>query len=157
MAAAPEITIRALRTDDRDAWFRLWQGYLSFYEKSLDPNISEATWQKLLAGKDVFGLVAADGTGKVIGIVNCVVHANTWSMQPVCYLEDLFVDSDVRGQGAGRALIDAVIARARMSGWLRVYWQTKASNAAARRLYDQVTPVTDWVRYDVATAATTTD
>lgn len=152
MAAAPKITVRSLQPNDRNAWFRLWQGYLDFYEKALDPKISDATWQRLLAGKDIFGLVAADVNGSIIGIVNCVVHANTWSMQPICYLEDLFVDPDVRGQGAGRALIDAVIERTRTSGWLRVYWQTKANSANARRLYDQLAPVTDWVRYDVATA-----
>ena len=150
-------TCRPVSSADKDAWFRLWQGYLDFYEKTLDPKVSDATWQKLLAGDEVFGLVAVDANGKVIGIVNCVVHANTWSMQPVCYLEDLFVDPDARGQGAGRALIDAVIARARTAGWLRVYWQTKSGNGVARRLYDQVTPVTDWVRYDVPTAATTSD
>jgi RimJ/RimL family protein N-acetyltransferase len=35
-------------------------------------------------------------------------------------------------------LIEAVYARAREQGLQRVYWQTHESNAAARRLYDQV-------------------
>ncbi len=146
------VHIRSLSSNDKDAWFRLWRGYLDFYEKTLDPAVSEATWYKLLAVDDIFGLVAADANGKIIGIVNCVVHANTWSTQPVCYLEDLFVDPAARGQGAGRALIEAIIARARAEGWLRVYWQTKQSNTKAQHLYDQVAQKTDWVRYDVATA-----
>ena len=141
--------IRPVAAGDRDDWFRLWQGYLDFYEKTLPLEVSEATWQKLLAGGEVFGLVAENDSG-IIGIVNCVVHANTWTTRPVCYLEDLFVDPQARGQGAGRALIDAVVAHARAEGWLRVYWQTKADNKTAQRLYDRVAQRTDWVRYDIA-------
>ena len=39
----------------------------------------------------LFGLLALDDLGQGIGMANCVVHASTWSRQPKCYLEDLFV------------------------------------------------------------------
>ena len=57
---------------------------------------------------------------------------------PVCYLQDLFTDSAHRGQGAGRALIEAVGARAREAGSTRMYWLTQEGNATARALYDKV-------------------
>jgi GNAT superfamily N-acetyltransferase len=38
----------------------------------------------------------------------------------------------------GRALIEAVYEQARLAGVVQVYWRTHASNATARRLYDQV-------------------
>ena len=41
-------------------------------------------------------------------MANCVVHASTWSRQPKCYLEDLFVDPAARGLDVGRALLEAV-------------------------------------------------
>jgi GNAT superfamily N-acetyltransferase len=142
--------IRPTAAGDKDSWFRLWQGYLEFYEATLDPRISDATWRRLLdPNEPIHGLVACDATGVVVGFVNYVLHANTWTDRPVCYLEDLFVDSSARGQGAGRALIEALVDLAKTQGWYRIYWQTKASNATARALYDKVTPVTDWVRYDV--------
>ena len=47
-----------------------------------------------------------------------------------------------RGCGAGRALIEALVARARRERWYRVYWMTKAGNQTARKLYDRITPVT---------------
>lgn len=146
--------VRSTNQSDRTEWFRLWRGYLDFYETALDERISETTWLRLLdTNEPVFGLVAVDAADQVIGIVNYVLHANTWTEKPVCYLEDLFVDPAARGQGAGKALIEAVIDLAKTQGWYRVYWQTKEGNATARRLYDRITPATDWVRYDVNVAA----
>jgi GNAT superfamily N-acetyltransferase len=51
-------------------------------------------------------------------------------------LEDLFVDQNLRGQGTGRALIDAVIKEAKERGCSRVYWNTDETNETARKLYD---------------------
>jgi GNAT superfamily N-acetyltransferase len=146
--------VRSISQSDRAQWFRLWQGYLDFYETTLDTRVSEATWRRLLdANEPMYGLVAIGSDESIVGIVNYVLHANTWTEKPVCYLEDLFVDPAVRGQGAGKALIEAVIDLAKTQGWHRVYWQTKEGNAAARRLYDKIAPATDWVRYDVNVTA----
>lgn len=141
------LTIRPLKPQDEAAWRALWAGYLEFYENpDLDPQITDNTWAMLTGARgDVFGLVA-ELDGRVVGIVNCVVHANTWVDKPICYLEDLFVSPDVRGQGAGRALIEAVVARAAHEGWGQVYWRT-ATNNPARVLYDQVGQVIDFVTY----------
>jgi GNAT superfamily N-acetyltransferase len=141
--------IRPVAAGDRDAWFRLWQGYLDFYEKTLAPEVSDATWRRLLDSKEpIHGLVVAQGT-TVIGFANYVLHAATWSERPFCYLEDLFVAPESRGAGVGRALIEGLVDLAKTQGWYRVYWQTKQDNATARALYDKITSVTDWVRYDV--------
>ena len=59
-------------------------------------------------------------------------------MQPACYLQDLFVATEARGTGAGRALIEAVAEAARSAGSTRLYWNTAADNATARLLYDRL-------------------
>jgi len=94
----------------------------------------------------MYGLVAVSA-GKVIGIAHYLFRPSTWAANDYCYLEDLFVDEEIRGAGAGRSLIDAVIAaaRAKMSG--RVYWTTKESNTRARVLYDSYAPVSEFVQY----------
>ena len=144
--------IRDLTPSDEARWRELWDGYVEFYGEAVPDKITDTTWAKLTGENDrVFGLVA-EVDGNVVGIVNCVLHDNTWSDKLICYLEDLFVDPSARGQGAGRALIEAVVERAKAQNWLRVYWMTKADNEGARALYDQITPVTDWARYDVETS-----
>jgi GNAT superfamily N-acetyltransferase len=42
------------------------------------------------------------------GFALCVMHEGTWVTKPICYLEDLYVDAQQRGRGAGRALIEAI-------------------------------------------------
>ena len=142
--------IRDLTPNDEARWRELWDGYVEFYGAAVPENITDTTWSKLMgANSRVFGLVA-EIDGAVVGIVNCVLHDNTWSDRLICYLEDLFVDPDARGRGAGKALINAVTKRAEKEKWLRVYWMTKKDNHQARALYDKLAPVTDWVRYDVS-------
>jgi hypothetical protein len=46
-------------------------------------------------------------------------------------------------------LIQALARRGRDEKWFRIYWMTKRDNSTARKLYDSITPVTDWVRYDL--------
>ncbi|MFL6578929.1 MAG: GNAT family N-acetyltransferase, partial [Povalibacter sp.] len=69
------------------------------------------------------------------------------SMNGYCYLEDLFVDPQARGLGAGRALIDAVYRAADAQGATRVYWHTESDNKRAQGLYDQVASVAPFIQY----------
>ncbi len=48
-----------------------------------------------------------------------------------------------------RALIEAVANWARARGCPRLYWQTQASNATARLLYDKVAVNRGFIRYDI--------
>jgi GNAT superfamily N-acetyltransferase len=150
-ATAPaDLLVRPLRESDRRRWLELWAVYLAFYEQDLDAEVTETTWRRLLAREHGMGaLVATDGDGYVVGLAHHVVHAGTWSPQPVCYLEDLVVDPAVRGRGHGRSLIEALGFRARELGCRSIYWHTGADNATARRLYDDVATLSDHVRYDL--------
>ena len=139
--------IRPLELADKSRWLEMWEGYLTFYESSLTPEQSELTWQRLHDDSfNLNGLVALVD-GKVIGFAHFLYRPSSWAENDYCYLEDLFVDETVRGAGAGRSLIDAVIvaARAKMSG--RVYWTTKESNTRARVLYNSYSPASEFVQY----------
>ncbi len=139
--------IRPLELADKSRWLELWEGYLTFYESSLTPEQSELTWQRLHDDSfNLNGLVALVD-GKVLGFAHFLYRPSSWAENDYCYLEDLFVDETVRGAGAGRSLIDAVIvaARAKMSG--RVYWTTKESNTRARVLYNSYSPASEFVQY----------
>ena len=68
-------------------------------------------------------------------------------IEPVCYLQDLFTREQARGQGVGRALINAVYDRAREAGSTRVYWQTQETNVVAQALYDKVAKRSGFIVY----------
>jgi GNAT superfamily N-acetyltransferase len=143
------IEVRPAGADDESAWRDLWDGYCAFYEVVVSPEVTDATWRRLLDPDEPMEALVAERDGTVVGFVNCVLHRTTWSRGMTCYLEDLFVSSEARGTGAGRALIEAVIERSRAAGWYRVYWHTRSDNSRARALYDSVTKVDDFVRYVV--------
>lgn len=144
------IRVRGIRPDDETAWRRLWAGYCAFYEVSLPAEVTAHTWRRILdPAVPVYAIAAEDRGGRVVGIANYILHENTWTRTSVCYLEDLFVEPDVRGTGAGRALLDWLVAETRARGWSRLYWMTKEGNATARRLYDRYTRSDGFVRYVV--------
>ena len=139
--------VRPLELKDNSRWLELWSGYLTFYESALTQEQSELTWERLHDERfNLNGLVAVVDE-KVIGFAHYLYRPSSWAENDYCYLEDLFVDETVRGAGAGRSLIDAVIvaARAKMSG--RVYWTTKESNTRARVLYNSYSPASEFVQY----------
>lgn len=141
-------TIRDLTPADRDAWDSLWAGYLAFYESSDLPNaVSDATFARFQDPAEPMFALVAEQDGQVIGFAHCVVHRATWTTGFYCYLEDLFVSPDVRGSGAGRALIEAIYTRADAEGWHRVYWLTHEANTQARKLYDQVASHAGFIQY----------
>lgn len=142
--------VRDLRPEDRAGWDRVWTGYLEFYgEPDLPAEVTDHVFGRLVDPTDpaMFGVVAADAEGRVLGLGNVVVHPNTWSRQDDAYLEDLAVDPDHRGQGIGHAIIAELVERGRTLGWRRVHWHTEQGNARARRLYDDVADLTEYVRY----------
>jgi GNAT superfamily N-acetyltransferase len=74
-------------------------------------------------------------------------HRSTIQIAPACYLQDLFTSTAARGRGVGRALIDAVYARAVAANAGRLYWQTHESNSTAMALYDKVAERSGFVVY----------
>jgi GNAT superfamily N-acetyltransferase len=143
-------TIRALRTGDWDDWRALWDAYLGFYRAELSEETTRATFTRLTAGEEgLFGLLALDEAGHGIGMANCVQHATTFSRQPKCYLEDLFVAPGARGGDVGRALLEAVKTAAAERGAPQVYWHTQQYNGRARSLYDVVGRPTSFVVYEM--------
>jgi GNAT superfamily N-acetyltransferase len=141
------MVIRELRVADRDQWQPLWDGYNLFYERpNLPSEITEAAWARFLDPSEPMFAAVAELDGKVVGLVHSLYHRSTTAIEDVCYLQDLFTETNARGFGVGRALIEHVYDAAAKAGSRRVYWQTHEANPA-RKLYDQVAQLTPFRRY----------
>ena len=142
------VTFRPVQAEDKAQWLALWQGYNTFYGATLADDVTENTWQRMLNPQSpVFGRVAVV-EGRVTGFALCVLHEGTWVTQPICYLEDLFVDPSFRGLGIARQLMHFVLNEAKEQKWSRFYWHTRIHNPA-RKLYDEFISADDYVRYCV--------
>jgi GNAT superfamily N-acetyltransferase len=141
------IAIGPLELTDRTRWQQLFEGYNTFYERTLPVETYDEKWQAFLAGDHLHALVARTEDG-IVGITHFFRHPST-SGPDVCYLQDLFTAPEARGRGVGRALIEAVTAWARQRQCARVYWHTGESNETARKLYDRVAEKTPFVHYRI--------
>ena len=142
------VSVRPLRDSDFDEWRELWTGYLVFYKTEVAPELYRSSFERLLSNRvnEFNGLVAVKD-GKLIGLTHYLLHRHGWKIENVTYLQDLFVTPSVRGSGAGRALIEAVYAKADEAGSPSVYWNTDEANETARKLYDRIGTKTPFIKY----------
>lgn len=141
------LQLRPLAHDDFDAWLPLWKGYQDFYHVTLSDEDTRLTFARFLDPAEPMHCTLAVRDGAVIGLVHYIEHRNCWFSGNYCYLQDLFVNPDVRGQGVGRKLIEHVYDFAGQAGCSRVYWLTQDSNTTARILYDKVAENAGFIQY----------
>ncbi len=151
-------SVREVRAGDEAGWRRLWQCYCDFYAVTVTPKVTSELWRRIMDKQSPIHALVAETEGsagrrpRLVGFANHVLHPYTWGTELICYLEDLFVEEDARGSGAGTALIEALIQLSRDNGWARLYWHTHRDNEAARSVYDKIAPVDPFVRYTVKAA-----
>lgn len=137
-----EFIIRPPEKGDYDAWLPLWEAYNEFYGRSgptaLSPDITRMLWSRLFDAYEPVHALVAEQAGKLVGLTHYLFHRSTTMIEPICYLQDLVTEKNLRGRGIGKALIEGVYDRAKAAGCTRVYWQTHETNATAMRLYDHV-------------------
>lgn len=136
------IAVRAVERTDYERWLPLWHGYNAFYGRkgatALPESVIKATWERFFDPQEPMQALVAVQNNAIKGIAHFLFHRNTIALADACYLQDLYTEEAARGLGIGRALIEAVAAAARATGASRFYWQTRAENMPARRLYDQL-------------------
>lgn len=139
--------MRAIEAGDRAGWEPLWKGYQIFYKTEISAAASDVAFARFLDANEPVHALVAESQGRIVGIVHYIFHRSTWTPGPYCYLQDLFTVEDARGLGVGRALIEAVYARAKEEGASRVYWLTHETNTVAMQLYDKIADKSGFVQY----------
>ena len=136
------LAVRPITRQDFDQWLPLWQDYNEFYGRSgataLSPEIIRVTWERFFDAYEPVHALVAESDGQLLGLTHYIFHRSTISLEPICYLQDLFTNKAARGKGIGRALINGVYEQAKLAGLSRVYWQTHETNLTAMQLYDKL-------------------
>ena len=148
---ANTLVIRPVAREDFDRWLPLWDGYNAFYGRAgptaLSPDITQVTWRRFFDAYEPVHALVAEKDGALLGLTHYLFHRNTISIEPTCYLQDLFTLESARGLGVGRALINGVYDRAAAAGSRRVYWHTHETNLTAMKLYDGIAERSGFVVY----------
>jgi len=142
------LIIRFVNSADFTQWLPLWEDYNRFYGRnSLPMKITQTTWSRFLDSHEPIHALVAEQNGQLLGLAHYLFHRSTIQIELNCYLQDLFTCEAARGQGIGRALIEAVYERAKSAGTSRIYWQTQENNLLARKLYDKVAELSSFIVY----------
>jgi GNAT superfamily N-acetyltransferase len=145
------ILIRTVQQGDFVQWKLLWDGYNAFYGRkdntALPDAITKTTWSRFFDEYEPMHALVAEHSGQLLGLVHFLFHRSTISLEPTCYLQDLFTIEAARGKGIGRELIEEVYRRAKDAGCHKVYWQTHETNTTAMKLYDKVAEKSGFLVY----------
>ncbi|WP_146448182.1 GNAT family N-acetyltransferase [Bythopirellula polymerisocia] len=90
-----------------------------------------------LAGHPTTLIFLATRGSRPCGIAVCFRGFSTFAARPLINVHDFYVDAEVRGQGVGRALLDAVEREARKTGCCKLTLEVQENNSKARAIYDK--------------------
>ena len=106
-----------------------------FDDPTPEPSALAERIRQLLDGGDTVVLLAGTGPD---GLAVLRFRAAIWSTGLECYLAELYVTPSRRGQGLGRALMDAALREARNRGADTMDIGVDEPDLAARRLYESL-------------------
>ena len=125
--------IRSLEREDYAAWLPLWQENCLH---KISDEVTRETWRRITNPKEnVFSLGIFEDTGNLEGFLHYILHPVTGFIQPACYMQDVFVTENARGQGLAKRLIWELQDTGKRQNWARIYWFAENGNEAAQNLY----------------------
>jgi GNAT superfamily N-acetyltransferase len=125
--------------------------YQRFYGvKEVDEERNRAFFSRFLAPSDDGMLLGAWREEALVGYACLYWHFTSLVPAETVLMNDLFVAETARGEGIGRALIEASAGVARERSAHCLEWATAPDNETARRLYDSTgAERTTWIEYEL--------
>lgn len=143
--------IEPIGADQIDALLPLIAAYQRFYEvEQIDEERNRAFFSRFVAPSDDGMLLGAWREEVLLGYACLYWHFTSLVPAETVLMNDLYVDPASRGEGLGRALIEASAAVARERGAHHLEWATAPDNKAAQRLYDATgAKRSEWIEYEL--------
>jgi ribosomal protein S18 acetylase RimI-like enzyme len=129
------MSVRRAQPADAQTIGRLLYDFNTEYEEPTPDPQTIAQRVLGLMGDDLAALLA--GGDEPDGLAVLRFRPSLWTQGLECYLAELYVVPQRRGQGIGRALMEAVIALARERGADYMEVNTSEDDVVARKLYQR--------------------
>jgi ribosomal protein S18 acetylase RimI-like enzyme len=134
-----ENLVRLAELDDAGAVGQLLHDFnREFDEPTPAPSALAERVRQLLSGGDTLILLAGDGPDGPDGLAVLRFRPAIWSAGQECYLAELYVRPRRRGQGLGRALMEAALLHARERGADSMDIGVDEPDLTARHLYESL-------------------
>ncbi|MFP3945200.1 MAG: N-acetyltransferase family protein, partial [Alphaproteobacteria bacterium] len=129
------IHIRRAEIGDLEPVASLFDAYRQFYRQPPDREGALRFIRERLIEADSH-ILLAEFNGTAAGFVQLFPSYSSVRLGRLMILNDLYVAETVRGQGVGRALLEAACGLARQAGAAGLVLETEQSNETAQRLYE---------------------
>ena len=86
---------------------------------------------------------------KIVGIAHYRTIPRPIKGKYICFLDDLFVDENFRGQKIAQKLIKYLESLSKKNNWEGIRWITHSSNETAKTLYDKIAKNTGFELYEL--------
>lgn len=148
---AAEIEIAPIAVEEFEQLLPLIAAYQRFYEVAeIDEARNRTFFRRFLAPSEDGLLLGARREGRLVGYACLYWHFSSLEAVESVLMNDLFVTAEARGEGVGRALIEATAEVARERGVPFVEWSTAPDNHTAQRLYDSTgAERSEWFSYEL--------
>jgi ribosomal protein S18 acetylase RimI-like enzyme len=134
--AGVDRTVRRAEVADAEAIGRLLHDFnVEFEDPTPGPRPLAGRVRELLPRGEITVLLTGTGPD---GLAVLRFRPDIWTPGLECYLAELYVVPDRRGQGLGRGLMEAAIALARAEGAVYMDLGTAEDDRAARGLYESL-------------------
>ena len=141
--------IRQLEKKDKENWTKLYNGYANFYKVQMNTLVLDTLWGWIHdVSHEVNGL-CFEFEGKIVAIAHYRTMPRPIKGQYIGFLDDLFVESDFRGQKIAQRLISHLKSLSKANNWQGVRWITHSSNKQAKKLYDKIGTNTGFELYEL--------
>ena len=148
---ADELRIEPISEDQYEALLPMIGAYQGFYEADdIRTDRNRAFFRRFLAPSEVGMLIGAWRGDDLRGYACLYWHFSSVRAVETVLMNDLYVDAGARGEGVGRALIEATAEIARERGAHHVEWSTAPTNETAQGLYDSTgAEKSTWIEYEL--------
>jgi GNAT superfamily N-acetyltransferase len=132
---SPDLTVRRASAADAAEVARLLHDFDAEFDEPV-PEVEVLTkrYAELLVSGEVTVLLVGDGPE---GFAQLRFRPSVYSVSLDAYLEELYVVPPRRGEGLGRALLEAAMEVARSEGATHIDLGTSETDVAARALYER--------------------
>jgi ribosomal protein S18 acetylase RimI-like enzyme len=139
-----------LAAEHRADWERLYAGYAAFYKVEQTEAMRATVWQWIFDERRELGaLVAVDASGRAVGLAHYRAQLRPLRATIAGFLDDLFVEPELRGSGVVQALMRSLADIGRAQGWASIRWLTAEDNYRARGFYDTIAARTVFLTYEM--------
>jgi ribosomal protein S18 acetylase RimI-like enzyme len=122
--------------DDLDDLVPLFDGYRRFYGRRSDPAGARAFLAERIEHDESVVYLGYTGPHEAAGFTQLYPSFSSVSLKPLWILNDLYVRSEVRRGGVGRALLERARQHALETGAKGLVLSTGVTNTSAQALYE---------------------